>query len=92
MFISFGWFWLAGGVLDASRIATTKKFSKSDFANQEFEIPNEDYKTEVKITPLKRWLIVAACTVIAFTGVLLVQRDNNWNPFQPSVESPPTAH
>jgi len=81
MHISAGWLWLLGGVLGALRNATAKRYYKSDF-NGEFLSTEEDRKTEVPMTPMKRWAIVAACVVIALVGIWLIQRDGNWNPFQ----------
>jgi hypothetical protein len=81
MFISTGWFFLVGGVWGAIANAIAKKFSKSDFANQEGVIPSEDYKTEVRMTPLNRWSIVGICGVLALVGVLVIQHDHNWDPF-----------
>ena len=45
-------------------------------------ITEEDYKTEVHITPKKRWIIVGVCMLIAAFGVFRIQQDRNWNPFQ----------
>ena len=80
MNISVGWFWLLGGVVGAFRNATAKRFFQSDF-NHEFLETEEERMTEVPMTPLKRWAIVAACAVVAILGIWLIQRDNNWNPF-----------
>lgn len=82
MFISIGWYCFIGGVLGAFKIATTKKLYRSDFANQEGVIKEEDFKTEVPTTPLKRWIIVGICLAITAVGLLLIEYDNNWNPFQ----------
>lgn len=83
MFISIGWFCLVGGVVGAIRVAIAKKFFKSDFASREGVITEEDYKTEVQITPMKRWIIVGVCVAIAVFGMFKIQQDQNWNPFQP---------
>jgi hypothetical protein len=90
MSFSTGWLWLLGGAFGAFRNATAKKFYKSDF-NGEFLGTEEDRKTEVPMTPLKRWGIVAACIVIAIIGIWLIQRDGNWNPFQGVGEIVPTV-
>jgi cell division protein FtsL len=92
MFISVGWFLFVGGFLSAIGVATAKKFLKSDFANSDGVISEEDYKTEVTLTPQRRSLIVAICIVIAVTGVFWIQHDNNWNPFQPVVGTQSFAH
>ena len=42
------------------RVAIARKFFKSDFANMEGVITEQDYKTEVNITRIKRRLIVSA--------------------------------
>ena len=82
MSFSIGWFCLFGGVVGALRVSAAKKFYKSDFANTDGIIAEEDYKTEVPMTPLKRWMIVGVCVVIAAFGVFKIQQDRNWNPFQ----------
>jgi uncharacterized membrane protein YeaQ/YmgE (transglycosylase-associated protein family) len=81
MFISTGWFYLVGGVWGAIASAIAKKFYKSDFANEDGVIPPEDYKTEVRITPTKRRIIVGICGALAVAGLLIIQHDHNWNPF-----------
>ena len=68
--------------MGAVRVATAKKLYRSDFANQEGVITEEDYETEVPITQRKRTAIVAACILIAIFGIYLIQRDHNWNPIQ----------
>jgi hypothetical protein len=82
MFISVGWYCLAGGIWGAIKVAIAKRFFKADFANLEGVITEEDRRTEVTITPMKRWLIVVICAALAILGVLWIQHDNNWNPFQ----------
>ena len=82
MNISVGWLFLFGGLLGAYRCATAKKFYKSDFANQEGVIAEEDYKTEVPMTQKQRWAFVAICILIAIIGSIFIQRDHSWNPFQ----------
>jgi hypothetical protein len=72
---------LLGGIVGGIRVATAKKFFKSDFESSEYLIPAEDYKTEVHVSSLKRWVIVAICGVVALVGVFLIQHDQNWNPF-----------
>jgi hypothetical protein len=79
--ISLGWFCLLGGALGAFRVATAKKFYKSDFANQEGVITEEERKTEVTLTPLMRWMIVAVCIAVAIYGGIRIQDDHAWNPF-----------
>jgi hypothetical protein len=79
--ISLGWFCLLGGVIGALRVATARKFYKSDFANQEGIITEEERKTEVTLTPLLRWMIVAACIALAIVGGIRIQNDHGWNPF-----------
>jgi ABC-type enterochelin transport system permease subunit len=51
----------------------------------------EDYKAEVLMTPLIRWMIVGICVVIATFGVFKVQQDRNWHPFQSGTEVAPTT-
>jgi hypothetical protein len=80
--LSLGWFCLLGGVLGAFRVATAKKFYKSDFANQDGVITEEERKTEVLMTPLIRWLVVAVCILVAVYGGIRIQDDHAWNPFQ----------
>jgi uncharacterized membrane protein YdcZ (DUF606 family) len=65
MIVFDGWFCLVGGVLGAVRVATAKKFFKSDFANSEGGIDKDDYTTEVAVTPVKRWIIVGICLAVA---------------------------
>jgi uncharacterized membrane protein YdcZ (DUF606 family) len=91
MYISVGWFCLIGGVVGAFRVAIAKKFLRSDFANMEGVIAEADYKTEVHITPKKRWIIVGVCVVIAAFGVFRIQQDRKWNPFQSGGETAPTT-
>ena len=86
MFISVGWFCVIGGVVGAVRVAIARKFSRSDFANMESVITDEDYKTEVKITPMKRWIIVGVCVIISVFGVFRIQQDHNGTHSNP--ESP----
>lgn len=81
MVISSGWFCLVGGVLGAMRVATAKKFFRSDFANSDGVLNEEDYRTEVRVTSARRWIIVGISALIAVVGVILVQHDHNWNPF-----------
>jgi hypothetical protein len=93
MSISFGWFCLVGGVLGAARVATAKKFFRSDFANSDGVVNEGDYTTEIRLTVVRRWMIVAVCAVIAVVGALMIQHDNNWNPFRYSdAESPSASH
>jgi hypothetical protein len=79
--ISLGWFCLLGEALGAFRVATAKKFYKSDFANQEGVITEEEQKTEVTLTPLMRWMIVGVCIAVAIYGGIPIQDDHAWNPF-----------
>jgi hypothetical protein len=81
MFISVGWYCFVGGTWGAIKVATAKRFFKSDFASQEGVITEEDHGKEVTITPMKRGLIVVTCSALAIVGVLWIQHDNNWNPF-----------
>ena len=92
MFISVGWVLFVGGLMSAIGVATAKRFLKSDFANSDGVISEEDYKTEVTLTPMRRWLILAICIVIAVIGVFWIQHDNDWNPFQPGVGAQSFAH
>jgi hypothetical protein len=89
MFISIGWFCFIGGVLGAIRVASAKKFYKSDFANSDGVIADDDYKTEVLISPMKRWLIVGICVVVAIIGAWKIHTDHAWNPFHSSSMSDP---
>ena len=82
MTLSTGWLWLVGGVIGGIRVATAKKFFKSDFENSDFVIPDEDYKTEVLVSPYKKWAIVAICAAVALIGIFIIQHDQNWNPFR----------
>ncbi len=82
MFISVGWYCLVGGIWGSIKVATAKRFFKSDFASQEGVITEEDRRIEVTMTPMKRWLIVVTCAALAIFGVLWIQHDSNWNPFQ----------
>jgi hypothetical protein len=81
MNLSGGWFCLIGGIVGMIRVAIAKKFYKSDFANQEGVIAEKDYRTEVQMTPLKQWVIIGVCIVIAVIGVIIITQDHNWNPF-----------
>ena len=92
MFISVGWFSLVGGAVGAFRVAIAKKFFKSDFANMEGVITEEDYKTEVPISPLKRWIIVGICILLAVFGLIKIQQDRNWNPFQLEGQAAPAVN
>jgi hypothetical protein len=82
MVLSTGWFFLVRGVWGAIANAIAKRFYKSDFASSDGVIPPEDYKTKVLITPMKRWIIVGICGLLAVVGVLIIHHDHNWNPFQ----------
>ena len=79
--MSLGWFCLLGGALGAFKVATAKKFYKSDFANQEGVITEEERKTEVTLSPLTRWAIVVVCIAVAIYGGIRIQDDHAWNPF-----------
>jgi hypothetical protein len=92
MFLSVGWFCLVGGTVGAFRVAIAKKFFKSDFANMEGVITEEDRKTEVQISHLKRWSIVGICTLLAVFGVFKIQQDRNWNPFQLEGQAAPAVN
>lgn len=81
MNISLGWFCLIGGALGAFRVSTTKKFYKSDFANKDGVITDEERKTEVMLSPLMRWAIVVVCSAVAIYGGIRIQHDQAWNPF-----------
>jgi hypothetical protein len=85
MNLPVGWFCLLGGAVGAFRIAIAKNFYGSDFANQDGVITEADRKTEVPPTPLKRWLLVGICILVAVFGVLLIQKDHGWNPFRAGV-------
>ena len=78
----FNWFCLIGGAIGAFRTATAKQFYRSDFVNQDGIITDEDRKTLVRVTPLKRWIGVAICTLIAIYGGVQIQKNRAWNPFQ----------
>ena len=78
--------------MSAVGVATAKRFFNSDFANSDGVISAEDHETEVKITPLQRWLIVATCVVVALVGGFWIQHDRNWNPFQFGADDRPVAH
>ncbi len=82
MFISAGCFFLVGGVWGAVANAVARKFYKSDFANREFLIPEEDYRTEVPVSPRQRWALVGLCAAIAVAGVIWIQHDHNWKPLR----------
>jgi hypothetical protein len=82
MSFSMGWLCLFGGVVGALRVSTAKKFYKSDFENSDGIIAEEDYRTEVPITPLKRWIFVGICLLVASIGAFKIQQDRNWNPFE----------
>jgi hypothetical protein len=89
MSFSIGWFLLFGGVVGTLRVSTSKKFYKSDFENTDGIIAEEDFKAEVPITQLRRWIFVGICVVIAAFGVFKIQQDRNWNPFQSGTEVAP---
>ena len=71
---------MVGGVLGAVRVARAKKFFRSDFANSDGVIKEEDKTTEVRVTPMRRWIIVGIAALIAVAGANIVQQDHNWNP------------
>jgi hypothetical protein len=91
MSFSIGWFCLFGGIVGAFRVSVAKKFYKSDFANTDGIIAEEDYKAEVQMTPVKRWTIVGICVVIAVFGAFKIQQDHNWNPFRSGGEAAPVT-
>ena len=70
---------MVGGVLGAVRVSSAKKFFRSDFANSDGVI-KEDKTTEVRVTPMRRWIIVGIAALIAVAGAIIVQHDHNWNP------------
>ncbi len=80
--LSLGWFCFLGGIIGAFRVATARKLYKSDFANQDGVITAEERKTEVPMTLLMRWVLVAACILIAVYGGMRIKDDHAWNPFQ----------
>jgi hypothetical protein len=82
MNLTVGWFCLVGGAVGAIRIATAKRFYRSDFANQDGVITEADRETEFSMTPLRRWFLVGICILIAVFGLFLIQRDHGWNPFR----------
>jgi hypothetical protein len=51
----------------------------------------EDYKAEVPMMPLTRWMIVGICVVIATFGVVKTLQDRNWKPFQSGTEVAPVT-
>ena len=81
MYISIGWYCVVGGIWGTIQVALTKKFFRSDFANQEGVIKAEDYTTDVPVSPLTRWVIVGICIFVIVLGLFLIQHDQNWNPF-----------
>ena len=82
MNLSFGWPLLIFGVIGAVRNATAKKFFKSDFQNTlDNVISKEDRRTEVDVSTLQRWSLVALCLTLAAVGAFFIQRAHNWKPF-----------
>jgi phosphotransferase system glucose/maltose/N-acetylglucosamine-specific IIC component len=81
MRLTTGWFLLVGGFVGTVRCAVAKKFYESDFANLDGVIADEQGRTEVSVTPVARWLIVAGCLLLTALGVILIQHAHNWNPF-----------
>jgi hypothetical protein len=82
MALSFGWPLLVAGLLCAFSCATAKKFFKSDFQNTvDNDVSEEDRRTEVHVSVLQRWLLVALGMILAVAGAFLIQRAHNWKPF-----------
>ena len=79
MGLSFGWLLLLGGALGAVRVLRAKTFS---WANEvDTVVTEEDRKREAPMTPVRRWILVAICLLLAIVGAVLIQRQHNWNPF-----------
>ena len=84
----FNWACLIGGTIGAVRIATAKQFYKSDFTNQDGVITDEDRKTLVRMTPLRRWVLVAICVLIAILGQCKSMEIMDGTPFRLDPRSP----
>lgn len=85
MGLSLGWLLLLGGVLGAVRVLLAKTFS---WANEvDTVVTEEDRKREAPMTPLRRWVLVTICLLLAIVGAVLIQRRHNWNPLQSSRSS-----
>jgi len=82
VFISAGWLCVVGGVWGAIGCATAGKFYKSDFANQDGVIPEEDSTTQGAVSPKQRWGLTVLCIAIAIVGLFWIQHDHNWKPFR----------
>lgn len=79
MGLSVGWLLLLGGALGVVRVLRAKTFS---WANEvDTVVTEEDRKRETAITPIRRWILVAICLLLAIVGAILIQRQHNWNPF-----------
>jgi hypothetical protein len=81
MGLSLGWLLFLGGALGTVRVLRAKTFS---WANEvDTVVTEEDRKREVPMTPVKRWVLVTICLLLAIIGAVLIQRQHNWNPFAP---------
>jgi hypothetical protein len=81
MNLSFGWPLLIFGVIGAFRNATAKRYFRSDFANLDGQVTEEDRRTEVHVSTLQRWLLVVLCLIMAVAGAIVIQRAHDWKPF-----------
>lgn len=75
---SAGWILLIGGLVGFIAVLRAKSFS---WKNMEFLTSEEDRKKEVPMTPLRRWLLIIICILIASYGAIQIERDRGWNPF-----------